>query len=200
MAYYTGYVTLPVDSYANWKNATNGNGFNFDNQYGCQCYDLVVEFWHNVGFPQGYPLITNSKAYTMWENRESNIVSPTDGIVYFDLIYNVQDIKQGDVIVFNGFPGNTYGHTGFAEVDYSDWQPDPQEPNEYPILSQNNGGTPDPQGGAYTNVHGYDISLFLGAFRYKAWHSTPPVPPTTYRSHFPFVLYARKLRKLKQGL
>lgn len=191
MAKYTGYVTLPVDSYANWKAATNGNGFDFDYSYGCQCYDLAVEFWWNVGFPPGYPIITNSSAYTMWNNRFSNIAY--GGTTYFDLINNVNDIKQGDVIVFNFTNSNPYGHVGFADVNYNDWVPDPNQPYEFPILSENNQGTPDPAGGAYTNVHGYDIRLFLGAFRYKSWGTpTPPVP--SKRSKFPWVLYARKLR------
>ena len=37
MAYYIGYVTIPHGSYDEWKNATNGNGYNYDNTYGCQC-------------------------------------------------------------------------------------------------------------------------------------------------------------------
>ena len=193
MAYYTGYVSLPVTSYADWKTATNGNGFNFDNTYGCQCYDLAVEFWWNVGFPQGYPIITSPNAYTMWEHRNQNIAY--NGTTYFDLIYNKEDIKRGDVIVFNYFSGNPYGHVGFADVDYANWQPDPSQPNEFPILSENNGGTPDPQGGAYTNVHGYDITLFLGAFRYRAWQVPMVTTIKRQRKPFPWVIYARKLRQ-----
>ena len=190
MAYYTGYVTLPVDSYASWKAATNGNGFNFDNTYGCQCYDLAVEFWWNVGFPQGYPLITQSSAYTMWNNRLAN--ASYNGVTYFDLIYNLADVKQGDVMVFNATTSNPYGHVGFADRDYSGWDPTDYE---FPILSENNGGTPDPQGGAYTNVHGYDTRLFLGAFRLRSWHSTPVgIPHVASKQKFPFVLYARHLR------
>lgn len=189
MAYYTGYVTLPVTSYDDWKTVTNGNGFNFDNTYGCQCYDLAVEFWWNVGFPQGYPIITNSSAYTMWNNRMQNIAY--NGTTYFDLVYNLADVRKGDVMVFAGTSSNPYGHVGFADRDYAGWNPSDYE---FPILSENNGGTPDPQGGAYTNVHGYDTRLFLGAFRLKSWHTVVPVTPTLARSKFPFVLYANRLR------
>ena len=189
MAYYTGYVTLPIDSYTNWKNATNGNGFNYDETYGCQCYDLAVEFWYNVGFPQGYPLINNSSAYTMWTNREAN--ASYNGTTYFDLIYNVQDIQVGDIIVFDASPNNIYGHVGFADVNYTDsgWTYP-----ELPILSQANGGTPDSQGGAYTNVHGYDITLFLGAFRFRSWHQSPMVQYNPRKNKFKWAIYARKLR------
>lgn len=195
MAYYTGYVTIPHGSYDEWRNATNGNGYNFDNTYGCQCYDLATEFWWNVGFPTHYPIIASSSAYTMWNYRDAN--ASYNGTTYFDLIYNLSDVKRGDIIVFNYFPANQYGHVGFADVDYNSWTPDPSQPYEFPILSENNGGTPDPQGGAYTNVHGYDIRLFLGAFRYKAW-GTGPTPPTPteeiVKSKFPWVLYANKIR------
>lgn len=200
MAYYTGYVTIPHDSYLAWKNATNGNGYNFDNTYGCQCYDLAVEFWWNVGFPQGYPIITNSSAYTMWDNRSQNV--SYNGVVYFDLVTNLADVKQGDVMVYTGTSSNPYGHVGFADQDYATWTPDPSQPYEFPILSENNGGTPDPQGGAYTNVHGYDTRLFLGAFRYRAWHTTPPTPPTPShvggipnKNKFPFFITANRRRE-----
>ena len=192
MSYNTGYVTIPHSTYDEWRTATNGNGYNFDSTYGCQCYDLAAEFLWNVGFPSGYPIITSSSAYTMWNNRIAN--ASYNGTTYFDLINNVNNIKRGDIIVFNFTSSNVYGHVGFADVDYDSWTPDPAHPYEFPILSQNNQGTPDPQGGSYTNVHGYDIRLFLGAFRYKEWEVTPPTPTPRTISNFPWVLYARKLR------
>lgn len=194
MAKYTGYVTLPTSSYDAWRSAVNGNGFDADGAYGCQCWDLAAEFWWNVGFPQGYPAITSSAAYTMWNNRTQN--ASYNGTTYFDLIYNASEIKRGDIIVFNYTSLNEFGHVGFADVDYSSWTPDPSQPYEFPILSENNQGTPDPDGGAYANIHGYDIRLFLGAFRFKAWESGPgPGPITASKTHFPWVLYARKLRE-----
>lgn len=195
-----GYITLPVNSYSTWKSATNGRAFDFDSSFGCQCYDLMVEFWWNVGFPQGYPTSAGTgNAKDIWTDRNNNI--SYNGTTYFDLITNVSDIQIGDVIVFDSFAGNPYGHIGFADVNYSSWIPDPSQPNEFPILSQNNGGTPTVGGGTATNVHGYDISLFLGAFRYRGWHTTPPVPPlSSSRSHFKWVLYNRKLRDKRSGL
>ena len=199
MAKYTGYVTLPIDSYANFKAAVNGNGYDVDGTYGCQCWDLVAEFWWNVGFPQGYPLISNSSAYTMWSVPTNRLANATyNGTTYFDLVSNLTDVQTGDIMVFDQFSGNPYGHVGFANVDYTNWTPDPSEPYEFPILSENNGGTPDPSGGSYTNIHGYDIRLFIGAFRYKTWHTNPT--PTLQKSHFKWVLYARKLRDKRSGL
>lgn len=198
MAKYTGYVDVAHASYAEWKNATLNNGYDIDGSYGCQCWDFASLFWRNVGFPAGYPRITQSSAYTMWALRNENIIY--NGTQYFDLIYNLTDIKQGDIIVYNYTPANPYGHVGFADLDYASWTPDPSQPYEFPILSENNGGAPDPDGGAYVNVHGYDIRLFLGAFRYRGWQQPAPPTPITERSKFPFVLYARKLRQKSQGL
>lgn len=193
MTIYIGYVTIPHGSYAEFKTATLGNGYNYDNTYGCQCYDVAAEFWWNVGFPAGYPIITQSSAYTMWNNRDQNI--SYNSIQYFDLIYNLADVKQGDMMVYAGTQANPYGHNGLADEDYATWHANNPNSYEFPILSQNNGGTPDPQGGALMNVHGYDTRLFLGAFRYKAWHVTPtPIARKVARSKFPFVLYARQLR------
>lgn len=193
MTIYTGYVTIPHGSYAEFKAATLGNGYNYDNTYGCQCYDVAAEFWWNVGFPAGYPIITQSSAYTMWNNREQNI--SYNGVQYFDLIYNLADVKQGDMMVYAGTTANPYGHNGLADEDYATWHANNPTSYEFPILSQNNGGTPDPQGGALMNVHGYDTRLFLGAFRYKAWHASPtPIARKVTSSKFPFVLYARHLR------
>lgn len=188
MIYY-GYVIIPHATYDQWRYNTLNNGYDFDSTYGCQCYDLAAEFWWNVGFPAGYPIITSASAYTMWENRIAN--ASYNGTTYFDLIDDIRNVKRGDVMVFNYTSYNEYGHVGFADVDYDDWTPDPSQPYEFPILSQNNQGEPVPAGGSTVNVHGYDIRLFLGAFRYKEWETPHPVRK---KSTFPFVLYANKLR------
>lgn len=187
MAKYTGYVTLTTGSYEEWKNATNGNGFDVDTSYGCQCWDLASEFWWNVGFPEGYPTLAGThSAYGAWDDRTQNAGDK------FDLIYDKTQLKKGDVIVFNYFTGNPYGHIGFADEDY-------QGVDHINILSENNGGTPDPDGGAYTNVAGYSLAYFRGAFRYKDWQ-TPPQPIGSGKSHFKWPLYARKLNEKRTAL
>lgn len=187
MAYYNGYVTLPITNYAAWKAATNGNGFNADGAYGCQCWDLAAEFWYNAGFGTGYPHTgPNQAAYECWTvSRVENASNK------FDLITNVSDIKQGDVLVFNQYAGNPYGHIGFADEDYNGT-------NVINILSENNGGTPDPAGGTYTNVNSYYLTNFLGAFRYKDWHVTPPTP-TVAQGNFKWYLYIKKLNNKRLG-
>lgn len=190
MPKYTGYITVPHNSYYQWKINTLNNGFDVDGSYGCQCWDFASLFWYNVGFPTGYPLITASSAYTMWNLREQNI--SYNGTTYFDIIYNLADVKQGDIMVFNFTSYNQYGHVGFADQDYSTWTGG----FEFPILSENNGGTPDPAGGAYVNIHGYDTRLFLGAFRFKGWEQPTP----TSRQHkFPWYIYTQKLNNKRNG-
>ena len=188
---YNGYVLLPVNTYLAWRLATLNNGFDADGYYGDQCWDLTAEFWYNNSFGTGYPQTgPNGAAWECWTN--SRVVNAGNK---FDLIYNLADVKQGDVLVYDQFSGNPYGHIGFADEDYATWHANNPTSYEFPILSQNNQGTPYAGGGTYTNIHGYDTRLFLGAFRLKAWHPTPPPTPTSEKKKFPWVLYARKLRE-----
>ena len=198
MAKYTGFVQIPHSTYDEWRNATLGNGYDIDGSYGCQCWDFASEFWRNIGLPISYPLISSSSAYTMWTQYRWQNAS-YNGTTYFTLITSLNDVKRGDICVYNFFSANPYGHVGFADQDYDTWHTANPTSREFPILSENNGGTPDPAGGAYVNVHGYDTNLFLGAFRYVEWTPTPPPPPpvTTIEKRFPWVLYARKFRKRK---
>lgn len=190
MAIYTGYVDITHGSYNSWRNATLGNGYDYDQSYGLQCYDLLAEFWQNVGFPAGYPVTGGSiNVYDVWTNRNNNV--SFGGVTYFDLITNVNNIKTGDIIIYSATVANPYGHAGFANSNYDG-------STEFPILSQNNGGTPYPSGGSTVNIHGYNINLFMGAFRYRAWQS--PAPLNVGSSKFPFVLYAKRLREARQNM
>ena len=197
MSFYTGYQLIPINTYLAWKNAVAGNGYDADGSYGDQCWDLCAEFWYNVGFPQGYPLTgTNHYASECWtQNRNNNIAY--NGTTYFQLIYNLTDVKQGDIVVYNGTTSNPPGHIGFADEDY-----DPSKGGYLAILGQNQGtgGTPppdfNPAGGTTANVKDlYTATDFLGAFRYIPWNEPVPPTPTQYKQKFPWVLYARKLRE-----
>ena len=191
MSYNTGYVNVAHSTYDEWRNAIVGNGWNVDGYYGCQCYDLALLFWWNVGFPAGYPVSSDPLGvYGVWNRRLENIAF--GGNVYFDLVNNLNDVKRGDVIIYNYFSTNPYGHVGFADEDYDTWHANNPGSYEFPILSENNGGTPDPQGGSYANIHGYDTRLFLGAFRYREWNQGPT--PVQVKHKFPWYLIANKLR------
>lgn len=197
MAFYTGYQLIPHNTYLAWKNAVAGNGYDADGSYGDQCWDLCAEFWYNVGFPTGYPLTGNNHyASECWTQNRNNNIS-YNGVQYFDLIYNLSDVKQGDVVVYAGAPG----HIGFADEDYN-----PNKGGYLAILGQNqgSGGVPpaqqNPQGpdyGTTANVKDlYTATDFLGAFRYREWvHPVSPARTSISKSKFPWVLYARKLRE-----
>lgn len=193
MTIYTGYVTLPINTYDAFRDAVNGNGYNADGYYGCQCWDLLAELWYNIGFPQNYPLTgPNQAAYECWTvNRNNNVAY--NNVTYFDLITELSQVKRGDIIVLNYTNTNPAGHIALADEDYNGT-------TTLRCLGQNQGGgTPTPGGGSTANIQ--DIILqpqnwgaFLGAFRYRAWQETPPTPTET-RSKFPFVLYAAKRRR-----
>ena len=201
MAKYWGYVLVPHETYLAWRNATNGNGYDVDSTYGCQCWDFASLFWYNVGFGTGYPLLNGLNAYTMWDRRYENMSH--NGVQVFDLVTNINDVQQGDIMVYGPNQANPFGHVAFADQDFASWTPDPSQPYEFPVLSENNGGYPDPAGGAYVNIHGYDYRLFLGAFRYKEWERPTPTPTVTrkpIKKRFPWCIYARKFRNQRQGM
>ena len=196
---YYGYVSIPHSTYNEWRNATNGNGYDADYAYGCQCMDLAAEFWWNVGFPTGYPVSTTGNADGVWARRNDNL--SYGGSTKFRLITSLNDVKRGDVLCYSISP---FGHIGFADEDYSTWHAANPGSYEFPILSENNGGTPDPAGGAWTNVHGYDTRYFQGAFRYIPWESGPTPTPGAgiwkpKKQKFPWVLVSRKLREQRSG-
>lgn len=200
MAFYTGYIDLPINTYDAWKNAVAGNGYDADGYYGDQCWDLCAEFWWNVGFPQGYPLTgPQHSAKECWSvNRNNNV--GYGGNTYFDLIYNLSDVKRGDVIVWDGTTSYPTGHIGFADEDYNG-------SGSIAVLGQNqgSGGTPtpisNPNGGTTANVKTLGTIGFLGAFRYKEWEDTPPTPPVTRsKGSFKWVLMARKLNQMRNSI
>lgn len=197
MAFYTGYVTLPTNTYLAWKNAVNGNGYDADGYYGCQCWDLCAEFWWNLGFPQGYPVTRtggNGSAWMCW--TYSKDINKGDK---FDLIYNLSDVKQGDVIVWDGTGSFPDGHIGFADEDYDG-------SGYINVLGQNqgSGGTPPPishpNGGTTANVKRLGTANFLGAFRYREWNDAPTPPAHPSRTHFKWVLMRRRLNQMRNRM
>ena len=186
-----GYSNIPHATYNQWKTNTIGHAYDLDGAFGCQCWDYASLFWRNVGFPVGYPQTgPNLYASECWTVSRSQNAGST-----FDLVYNASNIKEGDILVFNGTVGNPPGHITFADEDYNNsgyiW-----------CVGQNQGGSPLPEGGTAVTRNHIPINNFLGAFRYKEWESpTPPPPPSpSGKSSFPWVLYARKIRQSRQGL
>lgn len=177
-----GYSNIAHSTYSEWKTNTIGRAFDLDGYYGCQCWDYASLFWRNVGFPAGYPQTGNGNAYGCWTlRRDANAGDQ------FDLIYDKTQIQEGDVIVMNGTSANPPGHITFANENYNGT-------NSISCLGQNQGGAPDPSGGTAVTINTLGLGDFLGAFRYKAWHTTPPTPTPTTKDKFPWFIYANKLR------
>ena len=183
-----GYSDIPHTTYNEWKMNTIGHEYDLDGTYGCQCWDYASLFWRNVGFPTGYPMTGPLQyAYQCWTvSRFQN--ASYNGNTYFDLIEGIIEVKQGDVLVFEGTTANPPGHITFADEDYNGtgyiW-----------CVGQNQGGSPIPSGGTAVTRNNLAITGFLGAFRYKPWHETPPSPSSKSKNKFPWVLYARRLNQ-----
>ena len=155
--------------------ASQGLGYDVDGYYGYQCWDLAAELWMNLPefaghglYPQTGPNLYVSECWTY--SRTANAGSS------FDLIYNLADVKRGDIVVLNLF---TTGHIAFADADYNG--------SGYLDLLGQNQVNPDFTYGHIPTITYFNMSTFLGAFRYKEWENPePPILPTQAKKHFPW--------------
>lgn len=169
--------------------ASQGLGYDVDGYYGYQCWDLCAELWMNL------PEFANSGLWphtgtNLWASEcwtQSRTENAGDS---FDLIYTVEDLKRGDVIVLDSSAISATGHIAFCDEDYTG--------DTMNLLGQNQ-VNPSLTLGHIPTVTNINITAFLGGFRLKTWSPTPPTPPHPIagrgRTNFPWVLYARKLRK-----
>ena len=167
--------------------AGQGLGYDVDEWLGYQCWDLAAELWMNLPEFSGsgyYPKTgPNQYAEECWTvSRNINAGNS------FTLIYNLSDIKRGDVIVIGNSAISSTGHIAFADEDYNGT-------TTMDLLGQNQ-VNPSPTVGHIPTVTSVDVSNFLGAFRLDSWTPgpTPPTPTGRTASKFPWVLYARKFR------
>ena len=190
-------INIATDSYNNFRSdalarASQGLGYDVDNAYGYQqlCWDLCAELWQNIGFPSGYPQ-TGPQHYVKECWTVSRLANAGND---FSLITNITDLKRGDVIVLDGSPISATGHIAFCDENYNGT-------TNMPLLGQNQ-VDPNFTTGHIPTITNLSISAFLGAFRYNAWHQTPPTPPIHggKRGHFPWVLYTRKLNEKRGGM
>ena len=174
MAQYNGYVQVPHNSYAAWRTATLGNGYNVDYAYGNQCWDFAALLYFQYGLrlitrPQG-----NGTAAMCWTvSRAANSVPP------FISIADATQIKRGDIIVWNENQYSSTGHIAFADEDYNGT-------NNISCLGQNQGqGTSGP-----ANIATLTLDNFLGFFRNTNWTSPDPEPEpeTENKRKFPWAI------------
>ena len=178
MAQYNRYVYVQHNSYQEFRNATLGNGYNVDNSYGNQCWDLpALLYWQ-----YGLTLVTKAGGGTAadcWNvSRAVNSRPP------FTSLEGKENIKRGDILVWNSNQFSLTGHIAFADEDYNGT-------NEIKCLGQNQGqGTM-----AGANIATLTFNNFLGIFRNTEWQQPPEPPTPTEKKRFPFVLYSNR-RKL----
>lgn len=177
MAQYNRYVFVPHETYQEFRNATLGNGYNVDNTYGNQCWDFcALLYWQ-----YGLTLITKAGGGTAadcWNvSRAANSRPP------FTSLEGKENIKRGDILVWNSNAYSLTGHMAFADEDYNG-------SNTIRCLGQNQGqGTL-----AGSNIAELNFNNFLGIFRNTNWQTQPTPPPTEKKKRFPFVLYSHKKR------
>ena len=170
---------VPHDTYDEFRDAVNGGWYDLDNLYGAQCWDGIQLLYSQDNIQQNF-LTGDGNAKGSWLNVSAR---NANGSGHFTKIYNVSDIKKGDILVFNTYSGwyGSTGHVGYANEDYNGT-------NTISLLSQNFGSGSNPQTGkAFNIMNAYLGTAFLGAFRYDRWQTTPPPTPAgKKKSHFPW--------------
>lgn len=155
------YYSVPIDNYDVFRNTVMGKGYDIDNAYSYQCWDGAALLWQQLGRWLSTGGMGGAK-HCWTHAREENAGED------FDLIYNLADVKRGDVVVYGW---GEWGHIGYADEDYNGGA-------YISTLGQN-------QGGDMTFcVVNCVASGFIGAFRLKRWHSAPTPTPTPVKEDF----------------
>ena len=162
---------IPITSYDAFRNAVIGkkydvDGYPTDQPY--QCYDGAAILWKQLG--RSLNTGGNDAKGTWLNARYENAGND------FHLITNINDVKRGDVVVFDynatNFNGTYYdengnlrkpGHIAYADNDYA-------ATHTLNILGQNQLGKP-----YFTVQQNVSVDSFLGAFRLKTWGPAPIV-------------------------
>lgn len=182
-------LPININSYDEFRadalaRATQGLGYDVDGYYGYQCWDLAAELWMNIPefqnsglWPHTGPNLAAMECWTV--SRDANAGNS------FDLIYNFNEVKRGDVIVIGSSPVSSVGHIAFADQDYAGYS--------YMNLLGQNQVNPSAVYGHIPTVTWLGVgAYFLGAFRYKQWQR--PTPKAKTQKHkFPWYIYTKKI-------
>lgn len=174
MAQFDGPTSVPYDTYDNFRDHVNGNGYDWDYSSGDQCWDGVQLLYGQVG--QTLYTGPNHRASECWTVEASRNLN---GSGHFTIVEGVTNIKKGDVIVFNRNTDWTHsaGHIGFANEDYNGT-------NYISLLSQNY-RNPSAVAGSPFSIDTVSLTPFLGIFRFDLWQ-IPPEPEKTKKRKFPW--------------
>ena len=164
MSQHTGYESVPHGTYDEFKAATIYQGWNVDYAYGNQCWDLVALLYWQYGLT----LQTgNGYAYSCWTMRRSANSQPP-----FYSVEGKENIKRGDIIVWNRTNSSATGHIAFADEDYNGTN-----------YINSFGQVPGIHGiNGTAQVDRLNLYDFLGIFRNQNWQTTPPPTPSSKRT------------------
>lgn len=144
---------LYVDMTTPWTviDSLNGECIYLNNPYGSQCVNTTNIITQELA---GYYMSTcgTGAARGIWECREYNARGG------FELIYNPEELRPGDLLVTYG---GEWGHTGMVAGYYDN--------NTILLFSTNQGGKKCEKGGSAANTINLNLSTFSGAFRWHGW-------------------------------
>ncbi len=151
-----------------FRNATIGKCIDTDGAYGSQCWDLGNLFWQNYAGRSFNTCGTGAAKGTIqngcWQRNAGN---------EFDMVWDKNQIKAGDWVIFGG---GQWGHVGMALGGNND--------GYVALLGTNQGGGWCSGGGSSTNQINMNLSSFIGAFRPKKYNSvaSKPAAPATHKA------------------
>lgn len=153
--------TYPIDSPEAFAKATLDKCISMGNVFGSQCVSLARAYWFSYA-NRIFSTCGTGMAKGAWNCKEKNAGEE------FILIYNQQELKEGDWIIFDG---GEYGHVGMAMG---------KPKNGYiSLLGENQGGKTCEGGGSATNIVNISLKNFIGAYRPKIYEPIP-VPDTSF--------------------
>lgn len=167
------------DTYLDFKNATIGQGWDMDSYGGCQCWDGVDLIYYQYG--QMLSTANTGSVYNCWLNDSARAIN---GSGEFEIVSDINNIKQGDIVVLRATQDVPDGHIAFADEDYNGGSAlNLYGTNQYPYTS--------PDGGQFVVTTFSNFSgLFLGGFRNKNWSTPTPVYKwgKKKKSSYPYVI------------
>lgn len=100
--------------YAEWKKTVLNKGYDIDNSYGCQCWDLYAKWCVDYNVPICHCTRTGY-VRDIYEMRKTN------GILKY--CHEVSVMEPGDIVIFKVTPGVTpYSHIAFFDHDAGNGQ------------------------------------------------------------------------------
>lgn len=182
------YPQYPHATFDEFKNAVDGQFVDIDGLYGAQCWDgaclIYVQNDINQYLYTGINFGGLGYAKECWTYQQARLLN---GGGHFSLVYDKEDIKKGDIIVFDTLQGwyGTAGHIGYACEDYNGT-------DTISLLSENFGQGSNPVTGKAFNILNAYLGggAFLGAFRLDMWNQPTPPPPvvTKKQRDFPWAI------------